>query len=95
MTRNFFLYLSQQQRLRHWMETSPVARKLTGRFVAGVTLDDELRVSAELQGQGMMTALDHLGENVTSLEEANGIGDRISGGAGSNRDAGIARYDLA
>jgi len=70
MTRNFFLYLSQQQRLRHWMETSPVARKLTSRFVAGETLDEELRVSAELQGQGMMTALDHLGENVTSLEEA-------------------------
>ncbi len=70
MTRNFFLYLSQQQRLRRWMETSPVARKLTSRFIAGETLDDELRVSAELQGQGMMTALDHLGENVTSLEEA-------------------------
>jgi proline dehydrogenase len=71
MTRNFFLYLSQQQRLRHWMETSPVARKLTSRFVAGETLDDELRVSAQLQGQGIMSALDHLGENITSLEEAN------------------------
>jgi len=54
------------------METSPVARKLTSRFIAGVTLDDELKVSAELQGQGLMTALDHLGENVTSLEEASG-----------------------
>ena len=72
MTHNFFLYLSQNQRLRHWMETSPMARKLTSRFVAGETLDDELRVSAELQGQGIMTALDHLGENVTSLGEANG-----------------------
>jgi len=70
MTRNFFLYLSQQRRLRHWMETSPVARKLTSRFIAGESLDDELRVSAQLQGQGIMTALDHLGENVTSLEEA-------------------------
>jgi proline dehydrogenase len=72
MTRNFFLYLSQQRRLRHWMETSPVARKLTSRFIAGETLDDELRVSAQLQGRGIMTALDHLGENITSLEEANG-----------------------
>jgi len=70
MTRNFFLYLSQQQRLRRWMETSPVARKLTSRFIAGETLDDELKVSAQLQGQGILTALDHLGENVTSLEEA-------------------------
>ena len=70
MTRNFFLYLSQQRRLRRWMETSPVARKLTSRFIAGETLEDELTVSAELQGQGILTALDHLGENVTTLEEA-------------------------
>ena len=70
MTRNFFLYLSQQKELRRWMETSPLARKLTRRFVAGETLDDELKVAAQLQDQGILTALDHLGENVTSLEEA-------------------------
>jgi proline dehydrogenase len=70
MTRNFFLYLSQQQRLRRWMETSPIARKLTRRFIAGETLDDALKVSADLKGQGILTALDHLGENVTSLDEA-------------------------
>jgi len=70
MTRNFFLYLSQQQRLRRWMETSPTARKLTARFIAGETLADELKVTAQLQAQGIATALDHLGENVTTLEEA-------------------------
>ena len=70
MTRNFFLYLSQQKDLRRGMETSPLARKLTRRFVAGETLDDELKVAAQLQAQGILTALDHLGENVTSLEEA-------------------------
>ena len=70
MTRNFFLYLSQQQRLRRWMETSPTARKLTARFIAGATLADELNVTAQLQAQGIATALDHLGENVTTLEEA-------------------------
>jgi len=70
MTRNFFLYLSQQQRLRRWMETSPLARKLTQRFIAGETLEDELGVAAQLHEQGIATALDHLGENVTSLEEA-------------------------
>jgi len=70
MTRNFFLYLSQQQRLRRWMETSPTARRLTARFIAGETLSDELEVTAQLQSQGIATALDHLGENVTTLEEA-------------------------
>jgi len=70
MTRNFFLYLSQQQRLRRWMETSPAARRLTARFIAGETLAEELKVTAQLQAQGIATALDHLGENVTTLEEA-------------------------
>ena len=70
MTRNFFLYLSQQQRLRRWMETSPTARRLTARFIAGETLADELKVAAQLQSQGIETALDHLGENVTTLKEA-------------------------
>ncbi|MDP8988455.1 MAG: proline dehydrogenase family protein [Acidobacteriota bacterium] len=70
MTRNFFLYLSQQQRLRRWMETSPTARRLTSRFIAGETLADELNVTAQLKAQRIATALDHLGENVTTLEEA-------------------------
>ena len=70
MTRNFFLYLSQQQRLRRWMETSPTARKLTARFIAGESLADELKVTAALKAQGIATALDHLGENVSTLEEA-------------------------
>ena len=52
------------------METSPTARKLTARFIAGETLADELKVTAQLQAQGIATALDHLGENVTTLEEA-------------------------
>jgi proline dehydrogenase len=75
MTRNFFLYLSQQQRLRRWMETSPIARKLTRRFIAGETLEDALKISADLKGQGILTALDHLGENVTSLDEARASAD--------------------
>jgi len=52
------------------METSPAARKLTARFIAGETLADELNVAAQLKSQGIATALDHLGENVTTLEEA-------------------------
>ena len=69
-TRHLFLKLSENRPLRHWMETSPKARLLTRRFIAGETLEDELRVCAELQQQGISTALDHLGENVTTLDEA-------------------------
>jgi proline dehydrogenase len=68
--RGTFLYLSQQKNLRRWMETSPEARKLTSRFIAGMTLGDGLRVARELQSEGMLTSLDHLGENVTTEAEA-------------------------
>lgn len=70
MTRNFLLRLSQQKTLRHWMENSPAARKLTRRYIAGLTLDDELAVARELQARGIFIALDHLGENVAMLSEA-------------------------
>lgn len=52
------------------METSPIAKKLTRRFIAGETLEDELTVCARLANQKISSTLDHLGENVTSLEEA-------------------------
>src|SRR4051812_48956747 len=72
MMRQLFLFLSRNRSLRRWMETSSVAKKLTQRFVAGETLEQVLAVCAQLAGQGISTALDHLGENVTSLEEAAG-----------------------
>ena len=70
--RRFFLFLSQHRGLRRWMETSSIAKKLTKRFVAGETLEEVLAVCEHLQAEGIFTALDHLGENVTSLEEAAG-----------------------
>src|SRR5260370_4220141 len=69
-TRNLFLKLSENRTLRRWMETSPKAKLLTKRFVAGETLEDELAVCASLQQQRVWAALDHLGENVTTLDEA-------------------------
>ena len=70
MTRQLFLFLSRQRRVRKWMETSPSARKLTRRFVAGETLEQAVAVCEGLRKDGFLCSLDHLGENVTSLEEA-------------------------
>ena len=72
MIRRLILYLSQQKALRRWMETHRFARKLTRRFVAGETLEEVLAVAAKLNAEGIFTALDHLGENVTTLKEAEG-----------------------
>jgi proline dehydrogenase len=70
MMRQLFLFLSTQKGMRKWMETSPVAQKLTRRFIAGETLEDELSVCARLASGKISSTLDHLGENVKSLAEA-------------------------
>ena len=51
MTRAFFLFLSHQRTLRRWFETSRAANKLTRRFVAGYTLDDEIAVCRRLYAE--------------------------------------------
>ena len=52
------------------METSSPARRLSTRFVAGETLEEALAVCRALNREGITVTLDHLGESVTSLDEA-------------------------
>ena len=68
--RKLLLFLSGQKQLRRWMETFPLARRLSTRFVAGETLEEALAVCRALNAEGITVTLDHLGESVTSLEEA-------------------------
>jgi len=68
--RTFFLFLSRQKQLRHWMETSSWARRLSARFVAGDNLAEALETCERINAEGIAVTLDHLGENVSSLDEA-------------------------
>ncbi len=78
MLRRLLLFLSEQRRLRGWMETSAPARRLTRRFVAGQTLERELEVCRRLNREGILVTVDHLGEKVTSAEEARAsLGDYL------------------
>ena len=52
------------------MEQSSLSLKLTRRFVAGMTLDEELAVCQRLHAERVLSTLDHLGENVSTIEEA-------------------------
>jgi proline dehydrogenase len=52
------------------METSSLSRRLSTRFVAGETLDEALAVARKLNDEGITVTLDHLGESVSTLEEA-------------------------
>src|SRR5579863_40456 len=70
MLRRTILYLSRHKALRNWVETSPSARRLSSRFVAGNRLDDALEVCRRIRADGITATLDYLGENVQSLDEA-------------------------
>ncbi len=75
MLRGALLLLSRLHWLRRWVENSPLARRLTRRFVAGKTLEEGLAVCARLNSEGILATLDHLGENVDSIEAGAGTRD--------------------
>jgi proline dehydrogenase len=68
--RAFFIALSESRWLRRIAERSRIGRKMSGRFVAGMSVEDALRATAETNQRGMSVSVDNLGENVTNLEEA-------------------------
>jgi proline dehydrogenase len=86
--RSFLLFLSSQKHLRKWVEASETARGLSGRFVAGETLDDALLVSRKINSERITVTLDHLGESVTTPAEAAEARDvylRVLAGIHQNR----------
>ena len=52
MLRSLLLLLSRQSWLRHWMETSSAAERVTSRFIAGHTLEREVAVCRHLNAEG-------------------------------------------
>src|ERR1700758_3032971 len=70
LLRSAFIALSRNRLLRRFGERSSVGVKLSSRFVAGMEIDDALRVAEAVNKQGMSVSLDSLGESVSSEGEA-------------------------
>lgn len=70
MVRGALLYLSNNRQLRHTAENFSLAQRAAGRFVAGTTEDDAVRVVRALNAQGLLATLDHLGESVATEQQA-------------------------
>ena len=70
MFRAFFIALSESRMLRAVAERSKIGRRLSGRFVAGMSVEEALAATAATTAKGMSVSVDNLGENVTNLEEA-------------------------
>jgi len=70
MLRAFFIKLSENQRLRHFAEHSPLGLRFSSRFVAGLQPEDVIRATQTVNGWGASVSIDNLGENVTNAEES-------------------------
>ena len=70
MLRSGFIALSQNRPVRAFSERSPLGRRLSSRFVAGMTVPEALDVAHRLNDEGISVSLDSLGESVLSAEQA-------------------------
>ena len=77
MLKLVLIYLSQAQWARNLVQNWGFAKRTAARFVAGEELDDAVAAVRELRQRGICTTLDHLGENVTSPENAREAADEI------------------
>jgi len=68
--RSSFIALSTNAPLRHFSEKSSTGRRMSSRFVAGMTVEEVIEAAQTLQAQGIASTLDSLGENVLTPEEA-------------------------
>jgi len=85
MLRSLLLYLSERKSPKNLFTSFSAGRHLAGRFIAGETVDDAVRVVRQLNAEGFEVTLDHLGESVSdraTAEEACcayiGLLDRIA-----------------
>jgi proline dehydrogenase len=68
--RSGFIALSHNRPLRRFFEHSTLGTRLNRRFIAGMNIEDALRVAETLSSQGIAVTLDSLGESVTSPSAA-------------------------
>jgi proline dehydrogenase len=73
--RGALIRLSESRRARQIVTRAPGARALTGRFVAGETIEEGVEAAKALNAQGFTVTLDYLGESVHRREEATAAAD--------------------
>ena len=68
--RSVILAASRNAGVERLVAGAPVSRNVVRRFVAGESVDDAVRASAELVGKGLAVSLDHLGEDTVDAGQA-------------------------
>lgn len=70
MLRSFFIGLSTNRTFRHFSEQSSIGRRVSRRFVAGMTVEEAIAVAEQLNSEGIDVTLDSLGESVLQVSQA-------------------------
>jgi len=68
--RSFFISLSGSKAARRFVVGFPLSRRVSRRFVAGEQLGEAVEAIRRLNARGLVATFDHLGENVSSADEA-------------------------
>ncbi len=77
MLRSILIYLSKAAWAQTLVTSWGFAWRTASRFIAGVKLEDAVRVVRELNAKGINATLDHLGEHTSAPEEAQQATDDI------------------
>ena len=70
MLRSFFIALSSNKPFRRFSERSALGRRVSHRFVAGMTVEEAVAVAIQLNQECIEVSLDSLGESVTEASQA-------------------------
>jgi proline dehydrogenase len=70
LLRSFFIGLSTNKTFRAFSERSPMGRKVSRRFVAGMSVEEAIDATAALNAEGIDVSLDSLGESVMHVSQA-------------------------
>lgn len=94
LMRSLLLRLSRSTTLRDFIIGFSVSRRMSRRFVAGETLEEAIEAIRSLNQRGILATIDHLGESVTSKEEARQAVEEylraLDGLAESGVDSGVS-----
>jgi proline dehydrogenase len=70
LLRSFFIGLSTNKPFRQFSESSSIGQRVSRRFVAGMTVDEAIAATVQLNAEGIDVSMDSLGESVFDVAQA-------------------------
>jgi proline dehydrogenase len=68
--RRTLLTLSRQKKIQEISANAPISRSVVSRFIAGETEQDAVRAAGDLASEGLLSTIDHLGEDIEDRGQA-------------------------